>query len=86
MNAYREPGGPGTARLTPARVDINIKVARSAYLRVLRRAGERRPLHPRLALAKDFNASAVVGSAASLAQTSNRRTLGSGLTSNMDSH
>lgn len=59
-------------------VDINIKVAhpaclRSACLRPLRRGDAKWRLRPRLSLAKDVNATAVVGRAASLAEPSNRR-------------
>ena len=60
------------------RVDINIKVAhpaclRSACLRPLRRGDAKWRLRPRLSLAKDVNATAVVGRAASLAEASNGR-------------
>lgn len=59
-------------------VDINIKVAhsaclRSACLRPLRLGDAKWRLRPRLSLAKDVNATAVVGRAASLAEASNHR-------------
>lgn len=54
-------------------VDINIKVAHSACLRLLRRGGARWRLRLRLYLAKDLNNTAAVGRAASLAEAANRR-------------
>lgn len=54
-------------------VDINIKVAHSACLRPLRRGDARWRLRLQLSLAKDLNATVVVGRAASLAEASNRR-------------
>jgi len=54
-------------------VDINYKVAYPACLRPLRRGDAKWRLRPRLSLAKDVNATAVVGRAASLAEASNHR-------------
>ena len=54
-------------------VDINIKVAHSACLRLLRRGGARWRLRPWLALAKDLNSTAVEGRTDSMSEMPNRR-------------
>lgn len=53
-------------------VDINLKVAHSACLRLPRRGGASWRLRPWLAQAKVLDATAVVGRAVSLAETANR--------------
>ena len=69
LQAIREPRRANLH--SPTKVDI--KVAHSACLRPLRRGDAKWRLRPRLSLAKDVNATAVVGRAASLAEASNRR-------------